>query len=47
MINNTAPGSYYTFFEPARTKSDWLTRDEAIVDAYEANPLNQFMFTVT
>ena len=45
-INNTALGSYNKSFEPARTKNDWLTRDEAIVDAYEANPLNQFMFTV-
>lgn len=46
MINNTALGSYNAKFEPGRTKNDWLTRDEAIVDAYEANPLNQFMFTV-
>ncbi len=46
MIDNTALGSYNVSFEPARTKSDWLTRDEAAVDAYEANPLNQFMFTV-
>ncbi len=46
MINNMALGSYNKSFEPARTKNDWLTRDEAIVDAYEANPLNQFMFTV-
>lgn len=46
MINNTALGSYNAKFEPGRTKNDWLTKDEAIVDAYEANPLNQFMFTV-
>ncbi len=46
MINNMALGSYNKTFEPARTKSDWLTKDEAIVDAYEANPLNQFLFTV-
>ena len=46
MVNNTALGSYNKSFEPARTKNDWLTKDEAIVDAYEANPLNQFMFTV-
>ena len=46
MINNTTLGSYNAKFEPGRTKNDWLTKDEAIVDAYEANPLNQFMFTV-
>lgn len=46
VVNNTALGSYNKAFEPARTKCDWLTKDEAIVDAYIANPLNQFMFTV-
>ena len=46
MVNNMALGSYNAKFEPGRTKSDWLTKDEAIVDAYEANPLNQFLFTV-
>lgn len=45
-INNMALGSYNKSFEPARTKNDWLTKDDAVVDAYEANPLNQFMFTV-
>ncbi len=46
MINNMALGSYNKKFEPGRTKCDWLTKDEAIVDAYVANPLNQFTFTV-
>ena len=46
MVNNMALGSYNKTFEPGRTKNDWLTKDEAIVDAYEANPLNQFVFTV-
>lgn len=46
MIDRMALGSYNTAFEPGRTKNDWLTRDEAIVDAYVANPLNQFTFTV-
>ena len=45
-INNMALGSYNAAFEPGRTKNDWLTKDEAIVDAYTANPLNQFVFTV-
>lgn len=46
MINNMALGAYNASFEPSRTKNDWLTKDEAIVDAYVANPLNQFVFTV-
>lgn len=46
MVNNMALGAYNSSFEPARTKNDWLCKDEAIVDAYEANPLNQFVFTV-
>lgn len=45
-INNMALGSYNASFEPGRTKFDWLTRDEAMVDAYIANPLNQFVFTI-
>ncbi len=46
LVNSMALGSYNASFEPARTKCDWLTRDEAVVDAYAANPLNQFVFTV-
>lgn len=39
-------GSNNSRFEPARTRNDWLTKDEAIVDAYNENPLNNFKFTV-
>ena len=46
MINGMALGSYNAKFEPGRTKCDWLSKDEAVVDAYISNPLNQFVFTV-
>ena len=46
MVNNMALGSYNKAFEPARTVADWLSRDEAVVDAYVAEPLCQFVFTV-
>ena len=39
-------GSNNSRFEPARTRNDWLTKDEAIVDAYNENPLNNFKFTI-
>lgn len=45
LIFNMALGSNNKKFEPARTKNDWLTKDEAIVDAYNANPWNNFKFT--
>lgn len=31
-------GSYNQAFSPARTPNDWLSRDEAVVDAYTADP---------
>ena len=46
IINNMAFGAYNASFEPGRTKCDWLSRDERIVDAFISNPLNQFVFTV-
>ena len=46
MVNNIAFGSYNKAFEPARTPTDWLTRDENIVDAYNSDPWCTFMFTV-
>lgn len=45
LLFNMVFGSNDKPFEPARTRNDWLTKDEAIVDAYNANPLNNFRFT--
>ncbi len=45
-IDNMAFGSYNKQFEPARTSADWLTKDEAVVDAYLSHPWCTFKFTV-
>ena len=45
LINSIAFGSSNKLFKPARTDFDWLTRDEAIVDAYVADPYCGFIFT--
>ena len=47
MINHLAFGSYNRYIEPKRTPNDWLTRDEAIVDRYNADPLCTFVFTAS
>lgn len=39
-------GSYNAAFRPNRTASDWLCRDEAVVDAYEADERCGFPFTL-
>ena len=46
FVDNMAFGSYNKTFEPARTKRDWLTRDEAVVDRYLAEPRCSFLFTL-
>ncbi len=47
FINNMGVGGYNKKFEPARTAYDWLSKDEAIVDAYAADPRCTFMFSVS
>ncbi len=47
FINNLAFGSYNKKFKPSRTPYDWLTKDEAIVDAYRNEPRCTFIFTVS
>lgn len=43
MLSDIAFGKNNDRVEHPRTKSDWLSRDDAIVDAYEADPLCGFL----
>lgn len=45
MLNDMAFGSYNKLYSNARTDYDWLTRDEAHVDKYIADPLCGFIPT--
>ncbi len=45
FINTLAFGAYNKKIKPARTAFDWLTKDEAIVDKYVADPYCGFLFT--
>jgi len=47
LVNELSLGSYNKAFKPNRTSSDWLSRDEAAVDAYLADPLCTFIPTVS
>ena len=46
LVNSIAFGSYNKKFEPARTKVDWLTKDEKIVDWYLNEERCNFVFTL-
>lgn len=46
FINRMALGNYNRKFEPSRTPEDWLSRDEAVVDAYRSDKRTQFIFTL-
>lgn len=45
-INDIAFGTYNAKFKPHRTEYDWLSRDEAQVDTYRADPRCTFIFTL-
>lgn len=45
MLHTMAFGSYNNRVEHKRTLSDWLTRDDKVVDRYEADPLCGFIPT--
>lgn len=44
LLTKIAFGSYNARIKPARTINDWLTRDDAIVDLYNADPGCTFTF---
>lgn len=46
FVNNMAFGSYNKHFKPARTKMDWLSKDEKNVDDYLADERCTFIFTL-
>lgn len=46
FVRKVCFGSYNERFEPAETENDWLTKDKAVVRAYNSNRLCTFSFTV-
>ena len=46
LIDNMGAGAYGKQIEGARTPLDWLSTDDAVVDAYIADPQCGFLFTV-
>lgn len=46
LMNGLVLGNVLDRIENPRTSCDWLCKDEEIVDAYVANPANQFLFTM-
>lgn len=45
LVEQLSFGAYNKQFSPARTHADWISRDEAVVDAYVADPLCSFLPT--
>lgn len=46
LVTSLSLGAYNRQFRPNRTANDWISRDEAVVDAYNADPYCQFVPTV-
>ena len=47
LVDTLSLGAYNRKFKPNRTSADWISRDEARVDAYLADPLCAYKPTVT
>ena len=45
LVEQLSFGTYNKQFAPTRTRADWISRDEAVVDAYIADPLCEFLPT--
>jgi alpha-beta hydrolase superfamily lysophospholipase len=45
LVEQLSFGVYNKQFFPTRTRADWISRDEAVVDAYVADPLCSFLPT--
>lgn len=45
LLTRLAFSNYNDRIDNPRTANDWLTRDEKVVDTYNANPWNTFLFT--
>lgn len=46
LVDKMASGSFNKKFKPARTRADWVTSDDVLLDKYVADPLCSFVFTV-
>ena len=46
MVDSLSLGSYNKQFKPNRTAADWISRDEAVVDAYLKDPFCAYKSTV-
>ena len=46
-IEQLAMGAYNRQFAPSRTTADWISRDTVVVDRYTADPLSNFLPTVS